>query len=98
MIFAPFTGLDNHRLCVTFGAAFLGDEKTESFVWLFERFLDAMRGHMPICLITDQDPAMKVAIEDVFKSTTHRFCLWHIMKKLSEKVGCSLNGDTEFNT
>lgn len=27
MIFAPFTGLDNHKLCVTFGAAFLGDEK-----------------------------------------------------------------------
>jgi len=25
MIFAPFTGLDNHQLCVTFGAAFLGD-------------------------------------------------------------------------
>ena len=53
MIFAPFTGLDNHRLYVTFGAAFLGDEKTESFVWLFERFLDAMGGHMPIYLITD---------------------------------------------
>jgi len=31
MIFAPFIGLDNHRLCVTFGAAFLGDEKAESF-------------------------------------------------------------------
>ena len=41
---------------------------------------------------------MKVAIEDVFKSNTHRFCLWHIMKKLSEKVGCSLNSGTKFNT
>ena len=25
MIFAPFTGLDNQRLCITFGTAFLGD-------------------------------------------------------------------------
>ena len=46
MVFAPFTGLDNHRLCVTFGAAFLGDEKAESFKWLFNKFLDAMGGRM----------------------------------------------------
>ena len=51
---------------------------------------------MPICLITDQDPAMKVAIASKFHSTTHRFSLWHIMRKLSEKVGCSLNSNTEF--
>jgi len=27
---------------VTFGAAFLGDEKAESFMWLFDKFLGAM--------------------------------------------------------
>ena len=63
MVFAPFTRLDNHRLCVTFGAAFLGDEKAESFKWLFDKFLDAMGGRIPVCLITNQDPAMKVAIK-----------------------------------
>ena len=87
MIFAPFTGLDNHRLCLTFGAVFLGNEKEESFKWLFDKFLDAMGGRMPICLIIDQDPTMKVAIEEKFHSTNHRFCIWHIMRKLSEKVG-----------
>jgi len=89
MIFAPFTGLDNHRLCVTFGAEFLSDEKAESF-------LDAMGGHMPVCLITDQDPAMKVAIHAKFQSTTHKFCIWHIMRKLSEQVGSSLNSSDDF--
>ena len=98
MIFAPFTGVDNHRHCVTFGAAFLGDEKSESFIWLFEKFLEAMGGHKPICIITDQDPAMKVAIQKVFDTSTHRFCVWHIMKKLSEKVGCSLNANPYFNS
>ena len=95
MIFAPFTGLDNHRLCVSFGAAFLSDEKSESFMWLFDKFLDAM-GVICLCLITDQDPAMKVAIDAKFPSTTHRFCIWHIMRKLSEKVGSTLNGDDVF--
>ncbi|XP_021734817.1 protein FAR1-RELATED SEQUENCE 5-like [Chenopodium quinoa] len=42
MIFAPFTGRNHHRQCITFGAAFLCDEKTESFTWLFEKFLEAM--------------------------------------------------------
>jgi len=98
MIFASFTGLDNHRLCVTFGAAFLRDEKAESFMWLFDKFLDAIGGHMPVCLITDQDPAMKVAIEVKFHSTTHRYCIWHIMRKLSEKVGCVLNSNINFVT
>jgi len=97
MIFAPFTGIDNHRHCVTFGAAFLGDEKSESFIWLFEKFLEAMSSHKPVCIITDQDLAMKVAIQKVFDTSTHRLCMWHIMKKLSEKVGCSLNADSNFN-
>ena len=88
--------MDNHRLCVAFGAAFLGDEKAKSFIWLLERFVDAMGGYMPICLITDQDLAMKIALDYVFKSTTHRYHIWHIMKKLSEKEGCSLNSDTNF--
>jgi len=96
MIFVPFTGLDNHRLCVSFGAAFLSDEKSKSFMWLFDKFLDAMGGHTPVCLITYQDPTMKVAINAKFQSTTHRFCIWHIMRKLFKKVGSSLNGDYAF--
>ena len=31
MMFAPFTGLDTHRLCVRFVVAFMGDKKVESF-------------------------------------------------------------------
>ncbi|KAL2930456.1 Protein FAR1-RELATED SEQUENCE 5, partial [Bienertia sinuspersici] len=57
-----------------------------------------MGGHKPKCIITDQDPAMKAAIAQVFTSSVHRFCIWHIMRKLSEKVGYSLNSDDDFNT
>ncbi|CAK8532881.1 unnamed protein product [Lathyrus sativus] len=57
-----------------------------------------MGGKMPTLLITDQDPAMKVAIENIFTTSTHRFCMWHIMKKVSEKIGGSMNANEEFNT
>ena len=51
---------------------------------------------MPVCLITDQDPAMKVAINAKFQATTHRFCIWDIMRKLYDKIGISLNGSDDF--
>ncbi|XP_022883862.1 protein FAR-RED IMPAIRED RESPONSE 1-like [Olea europaea var. sylvestris] len=38
-------------------------------------------------IITDQDRAMQNAIEIVFPDTKHRWCLWHILKKLPEKFG-----------
>ncbi|XP_058773776.1 protein FAR1-RELATED SEQUENCE 5-like [Vicia villosa] len=97
MIFAPFTGVNHHRQSVTFGAAFLANEKADSFIWLFEKFLEAMGGNKPNLIITDQDPAMKIAIEKVFDSSAHRFCMWNIMKNVSEKVGVSLNSNEEFN-
>jgi len=97
MIFAPFTGVNHHRQCITFGVGFLANEKVDSFMWLFEKFLEAMGGNKPTLIITDQDPAMKVAIENIFTSSVHRFCMWHIMKKVSEKVGASLNDNEDFN-
>ena len=96
-IFAPFTGVNHHRQSITFGAAFLNDEKEESFVWLFETFLKAMGGNKHVMIITDQDQAMTNAIESVFKGSSHRFCMWHILKKLSEKVGGTLNDNNDFN-
>ena len=37
-------------------------------------------------IITNQDKAMKKATEIVFPNARHRWCLWHIMKKLPEKL------------
>ncbi|XP_018814566.2 protein FAR1-RELATED SEQUENCE 4-like [Juglans regia] len=46
-----------------------------------------MDGRAPKAIITDQDRAMKAAIALVFPDTRHRYCLWHIMRKLPEKLG-----------
>jgi hypothetical protein len=42
---------------------------------LFEKILEAMAGHKPNLLLTDQDLGMKSAIEKVFDSSAHRFCM-----------------------
>lgn len=65
MIFVPFTGVDNHRRCVTFGAGLLASESTESYVWLLQSFLKAF-GKQPRMVVTDQDAAVKNAVNIVF--------------------------------
>ncbi|VFQ89133.1 unnamed protein product [Cuscuta campestris] len=95
MIFAPFTGVDNHKKCVTFGFGLLSSEDAESYSWLLRSFMNAM-GNAPSCIITDQDPSLRIAIEAVLPQTKHRYCMWHIMNKLSGKVCPVLSKDTEF--
>ncbi|XP_021740122.1 protein FAR1-RELATED SEQUENCE 5-like [Chenopodium quinoa] len=90
MVFTPFTGVDHHKNCINFVVGFIEKEDIMSFEWLFRSFLKAMGGNEPNCMITDQDPAMKIAIRSVFKKTEHRFCMWHIMKKLPDKVEKSI--------
>ncbi|KAH6831579.1 hypothetical protein C2S53_018995 [Perilla frutescens var. hirtella] len=95
MIFAPFTGKDNHGKCVCFGASLLSDEDNESYSWVFEKFLKCM-GNSPGMIITDQDPEMKVAIEQSFPDSRHRLCMWHIMIKVPEKAPRMLSKDDSF--
>ncbi|KAL9688904.1 hypothetical protein QQ045_033331 [Rhodiola kirilowii] len=86
MIFDPFTGIDNHKNSITFAAALLSREDIESYTWLLNCFLKCM-GRAPNIVLTDQDPSLREVVPKVMPDTHHRFCIWHIMRKLSAKVG-----------
>ncbi|XP_021725085.1 protein FAR1-RELATED SEQUENCE 5-like [Chenopodium quinoa] len=90
MVFTPFIGVDHHKSCITFAVGFIAKEDIMSFEWMFRSFLKAMDGNEPNCMVTDQDPTMKIVVKSVFKKTEHRFCMWHIMKKLPVKVEKSI--------
>jgi hypothetical protein len=81
---------------IFFGAAFLANEKIESYVWLFQTFLRAMGGKAPTLIVTDEDDVMSVAISIVLPNVKHRLCMWHIMKKFPEKIDAHLLQDDEF--
>ena len=85
MVFVPFTAVDHNRKSVTVGAGLLSTESIESYSWLLKSFLKAHK-KQPTLVLTDQDPAIKQAIEAVFPNSKHRLCMWHIMKKLQMKV------------
>ncbi|KAG7994548.1 hypothetical protein I3843_01G062800 [Carya illinoinensis] len=85
--FAPFVGVNHHGQSILLGAGLLSSEDTSTFVWLFRAWLECMNGRAPKAIITDQDRAMKSSIALVFPDTRHRYCLWHIIRKLPEKLG-----------
>ncbi|XP_019172853.1 PREDICTED: protein FAR1-RELATED SEQUENCE 5-like [Ipomoea nil] len=94
MVFVPFTGVDNHKRCITFGAGLLTKEDADSYTWLLDKFKSSM-GKNPLCVATDQDLVMRIAMDRVFPETRHRYCMWHIMTKVNEKLGGSALGKDE---
>jgi len=42
--FVQFLGVNHHKQVLIFAAAFLYDDSTESFNWLFQTFINAMSG------------------------------------------------------
>ncbi|XP_074293513.1 protein FAR1-RELATED SEQUENCE 5-like [Silene latifolia] len=57
-----------------------------------------MGQQQPQCVITDQCPGIKKACPNVFNHSVHKYCMWHIMQKMPEKVGRAICNDTEFMT
>ena len=94
---APFIGINNHGQSVQFGCGFLRNELTDSYVWLMETFLEAMDGIAPKCIITDQDFAMRAAIDRVFPDAIHRNCRWHVMQNATEKMGSYMAAHPELH-
>ena len=95
MIFAPFVKIHHHWKNILFGCAFLLDETTDAFIWLFETFLEAMGDKAPKTIFIDQSQAMANAIKKVFPNTCHRLCSWHISKNATQRLG-SLYANNQF--
>ncbi|XP_076907266.1 protein FAR1-RELATED SEQUENCE 5-like [Bidens hawaiensis] len=95
MVFVPFTGIDNHNRNITLGATLLGSETADTYRWLLRAYANAF-GSAPKVVVTDQDAAMKRAIQDVFPNSRHRLCMWHMWEKVTSKVGPATPNVAEF--
>ncbi|GJT81009.1 C2 calcium-dependent membrane-targeting protein [Tanacetum coccineum] len=59
MVFVPFTGIDNHRKCVTVGSGLLLREDTEAYTWLLMSFMTG-KGKNFACRATKSDKLGRV--------------------------------------
>ena len=70
----------------------------ESFVWLFEIFLEPMSEKKPITIFTYQDTAMLAAIKVVMlPKTYHALCSWHMWQNVERHLGHLLKNESQFN-
>ncbi|XP_022852764.1 protein FAR1-RELATED SEQUENCE 5-like [Olea europaea var. sylvestris] len=83
---------------VTFDTTYLTNKYDMPFAPFVRDMVECMHGQAPNGIITDQDRVIQNAIQIVFLNTKHRWCLWHILKKLPEKFGYHEDKDSIFST
>ncbi|XP_024019199.1 protein FAR1-RELATED SEQUENCE 2 [Morus notabilis] len=88
--FLPIAGVNHHFQYILLGCALIGEETTSTFVWLMRTWLKAVGGQAPRVIITDQEKALKEAVVDVFPDARHCFCLWHVLRRIPENLGCAV--------
>ncbi|KAJ1394081.1 MULE transposase domain [Sesbania bispinosa] len=81
-----FSGINHHNQTTIFASAVIADETEETYVWLLEQLMVAMKGKAPLSVITDGDLAMKNAIKRVFPNAHHRLCAWHLLRNANTNV------------
>ncbi|KAL2976479.1 hypothetical protein AAZX31_13G011300 [Glycine max] len=84
--FVVFSGVNHHNQTIVFAAAIVTDETEETYVWLLEQLLVAMKGKAPCSIITNGDLAMRNAITRVMPGVSHKFHVRdkHVLKWLKK--------------
>lgn len=70
-----FSGVNHHNHTIIFASAVVTDETEETYVWILDQLMIAMKGKTPNAVITDGDLAMRNAIR------------WHLIHNATTNVG-----------
>ncbi|PNT75912.1 hypothetical protein BRADI_1g41693v3, partial [Brachypodium distachyon] len=92
MPFGLSVGVNNHFQSIIFSGVLMRQETIESFEWIFREFTSLVGGKPHVTILT----AMEVAIKRVLKSTTHRWCKWHVFKMAKERLGSVYTKNNNF--
>lgn len=85
-----FIGTNHHGQSILLGCGLLSGETVESYIWLFRAWLTFMLGRPPQAIITDHCKTLQAAVSDVFPRASHCFSLSHVMQKIPQFLGGSL--------
>lgn len=83
---AVFVGCNNHRATIMFGFSLMSDEKEETYAWVFEHFLIAMKQKCPQAVLTDGDEASHNVLQSLMLEARHMLCSWHIGRNIGQNV------------
>ncbi|QHO00010.1 Protein FAR1-RELATED SEQUENCE [Arachis hypogaea] len=86
LVCGSFVGMNHHGQSTLLRCALMKNKDIESFKWLFQCWFRCMGENAPKGIFTDQCASMKRAIEACMPTTIHRWCIWHITKKIPSKL------------
>ncbi|XP_052109193.1 protein FAR1-RELATED SEQUENCE 8-like [Arachis duranensis] len=66
-----FSGCNHYHQTCIFGFALVEDERTTTYTWLLQNFLEFTMNKSPSVVVTDGDEALKAAIREIFLAATH---------------------------
>ncbi|CAI2176926.1 12028_t:CDS:1 [Funneliformis geosporum] len=89
-----FVIVDNNYSTRPVAQAFLNDKTLESYLWSLKVILQAYGIYLTV-MITDADPAMDVAIAQIYSQTRHLHCIWHIDQNIPKNLKSKLHDDYE---
>ena len=87
-----FTVADSNGITGLVGGALISDETYDSYKWTLDQLKDFGQTE-PSVLFTDGDVEFAKAIAQVFPSTTHLLCRWHISQNIIKKLSGELRKD-----
>ena len=94
LLFDTTHGKNKHGNTQVLACTLLDRETEEIFTWEFSEFLKPFR-HPPKIIITDGNPAMAAAIRNVFSSTIHLLCTFHIGQNIVKHIKPLFSGRHE---
>lgn len=84
-------------------AAFVNSETEEIYTWILEELRDAVwsshlpKTTLPSVFVTDNEQALRNAIESVFPESQHLLCTWHLWNTMSLKLAIGNAPSTTYN-
>src|SRR5207248_11604258 len=85
MALSLFVGFDNNMKNIILAQGLLIDESKQLHYWLFTKIVESTGIH-PTVIITDSDPAVDVAVKEVFTTTYPIHCAFHITQNLHKNL------------
>lgn len=83
-------------------AAFISSETEAVYTWIMEELRQAVWPKdstftLPSVFVTDNEQALKNAIESVFPESQHLLCSWHLWNTVETKLAAGAVGRDEYN-
>lgn len=94
--------VSNRLQTFAIAAAFINSETEDSYTWIMEELRDAIwpieTGHQPpSVIVTDNEQALRNAIEAVFPESQHLLCSWHLWNTMALKLSIGKVHLVEYN-